>query len=82
MNRVMRPAPTAQVGVLPARHPEHRWGSLEAGSRIEVRAKDSVPSTARVDEVSEDGLLIWIIEDRTGRRKLLLREDDVALYRA
>ncbi|WP_442542707.1 hypothetical protein ACSBOX_12205 [Arthrobacter sp. KN11-1C] len=61
--------------------PDNKWSSFKAGDLVEVWS-DGVPRySAQVDDHSEDGEMVWIIETRTAARRLLLRSDNVALYR-
>ncbi|WP_458106606.1 hypothetical protein [Arthrobacter sp. R3-55] len=41
---------------------------------------DSFLFTAYVDDRTEDGEVLWVIEERIGTRRLLLRSDDATLY--
>lgn len=58
------------------------WEFFSHGDRIEIWSRDSFMFTAYVDECTEDGQVLWAVEERTGARRLFLRSDYVTLYPA
>lgn len=59
-----------------------QWNILRPGEFVELWSGDSYLYLALVDDLSEDGKIIWLIEDGTGSRRLHIRGDAVTLYRA
>lgn len=57
------------------------WAATEVGQPVEVRTSDRPLTKAEVDDRSEDGRLLWVTARPTGVRSLLVRGDNVALYR-
>jgi hypothetical protein len=66
---------------LPKIPPVRRWGSLWPGDRVEIRSMGTHLHYATVDQVTEDGKVIWLRIDGEGR-SLHLRSDSITLYRA
>ena len=64
----------------PYRQPVQEWDSLQQGNGIEVWSNNSFLYLAYVDVRSDDGQLIWVIENGTGGRRLFVRGDPVTLY--
>lgn len=64
----------------PHRQPVPGWDSLQHGNCIEVWSNNSFLYLAYVDVRSDDGQLIWVIENGTGGRRLFVRGDPVTLY--
>ncbi|MDJ0358607.1 hypothetical protein QMG52_21700 [Paenarthrobacter sp. PH39-S1] len=64
----------------PDQQPVRAWASLQHGECVEVWSIDSFCYAAYVDERADDGRLIWVIENGTGSRHLLVRGDPVTLY--
>lgn len=62
-------------------HPVRKWNILRPGDFVEVWSMDSYLYLAFVDDLSEDGDIIWLVEDGTGSRRLFIRGDAVTLYR-
>jgi hypothetical protein len=58
------------------------WELFSRGDRVEIWSMDQFMFTAYVDECTEDGQVLWAIEERTGARRLFLRSDYVTLYPA
>ncbi|WP_214971570.1 hypothetical protein [Arthrobacter sp. ISL-5] len=50
------------------------------GEMVEVWAGGSYAYMAYIDDRSNDGQLLWIIEDGTATRTLFLRDDNITLY--
>ena len=67
---------------LPASAPTLRWQSLCLGDRVEVWAEDRVIFCGSVSDRTEDGEVLWLIEDGLGSRRFFLRGDNVSIYRA
>ena len=64
----------------PRQEPVRAWDSLQHGNCIEVWSSNSFLYLAYVDVRSDDGQLIWVIENGTGDRRLFVRGDPVTLY--
>lgn len=62
------------------RQPVQEWASLEPGDFVEVSPGGTFLYAAYVDDRSDDGELIWVVEDGTGCRRLFVRDDPVLLY--
>lgn len=60
--------------------PVQGWDSLQHGNCIEVWSNNSFLYLAYVDDRSDDGQLIWVVENGTGCRRLFVRGDPVTLY--
>jgi hypothetical protein len=60
--------------------PVQDWASLQPGDCIEVSSADSFLYAAYVDDRSDDGELIWVVENGTGCRRLFVRDDPVMLF--
>jgi hypothetical protein len=60
--------------------PVQDWASLQPGDSVEVSSVDSYLYAAYVDDRSDDGELIWVVENGTGCRRLFVRDDPVLLY--
>jgi hypothetical protein len=60
--------------------PVHDWASLQRGEFVEVRSTAPFPYAAYVDDLADDGRLIWLIEKNTGCRRLFVHDDPVTLY--
>jgi hypothetical protein len=56
------------------------WASLQPGDCVEVSRIDSSFYVAYVDDRSDDGELIWVVENGTGHRRLFVRDDPVLFY--
>lgn len=56
------------------------WASLQRGECVVVLSPGPFQYAAYVDDRTEDGQLIWAIEEGTGCRRLFLRGDPVAFY--
>ncbi|MFD1211785.1 hypothetical protein ACFQ36_07000 [Arthrobacter sp. GCM10027362] len=65
---------------IPGRQLVREWTSLQHGDCVEVWSPDSFLYAAYVDDRSDDDQLIWVIENRTGCRRLFVRDDPVTLY--
>lgn len=57
-----------------------QWNFFKQGDRVEAWSMDSFLFTAYVDDRTEDGEVLWVIEERIGARRLLLRSDHITLY--
>jgi hypothetical protein len=66
--------------IRPGQHPVREWASLRHGDRVDVWSNNSFRYTAYVDDRTDDGRLIWLIENGTGSRRLFVHEDPVTLY--
>ncbi|WP_129545589.1 hypothetical protein [Arthrobacter dokdonensis] len=66
--------------VFPEREPVRVWTTLQHGDYVEVWSTDSFRYLAYVDDLADDGTLIWVVEDGMGSRHLLVRGDPVTLY--
>jgi hypothetical protein len=64
----------------PDQQPVHGWASLQHGDCAEVWSNDSFLYAAYVDDRSDNGQVIWVIENGTGSRRLFVRDDPVTLY--
>jgi len=64
----------------PEREPVRVWTTLQHGDYVEVWSTDSFRYVAYVDDLADDGTLIWVVEDGMGSRHLLVRGDPVTLY--
>lgn len=64
----------------PDQQPVPGWDSLQHGNCIEVWSNNSFLYLAYVDVRSDDGQLIWVVENGTGGRRLFVRDDPVTLY--
>ena len=64
----------------PGQQPVLEWASLQYGDLVEVWSYDSFLYAAYVDDRSDDGGLIWVIENGAGCRRLFVRDDPVVLY--
>jgi hypothetical protein len=60
--------------------PVQEWASLQPGDCVEVSSVDYSLYAAYVDDRSDDGGLIWVVENGTGCRRLFVRDDPVLLY--
>lgn len=58
------------------------WHFFKSGGRVEIWSMNTFLFAARVDDRTEDGEVVWVIEERTGMRRLFLRSDKVTLYPA
>jgi hypothetical protein len=58
------------------------WHFFKNGDRVEVWSMNTFLFAARVDDRTEDGEVLWVIEECTGMRRLFLRRDKVTLYPA
>lgn len=58
------------------------WELFSHGDRVEIWSKNSFMFSAYVDECSDDGQVLWAVEERTGARRLFLRTDYITLYPA
>lgn len=65
---------------LPDQQPARRWRSLAHRERGEVRSMDSFRYAAYVDDLSEDGRLIWAIQEGAGSRRFFVHGDLVTRY--
>lgn len=61
--------------------PVRKWNILRPGDFVEVWSIDTYLYLAFVDDLSEDGQTIWLVEDGTGSRRLFIRGDAITLYR-
>ncbi|MCO4252156.1 hypothetical protein [Pseudarthrobacter raffinosi] len=59
-----------------------QWSFFKPGDRVEIWAENLFLFSARVDDRTDDGEVLWVIEERTGMRRLFLRSDGVTLYPA
>lgn len=57
------------------------WMSLVPGDTVEVWSGELFRYSGWVDEVGDQGWLIWVIESSVGHRRLYLRGDGVTLSR-
>jgi hypothetical protein len=64
----------------PDQQPVWDWVSLQHGECVDVWSIDSFLYAAYVDDRSDDGALIWVIQNGTGCRRLFVRGDPVTLY--
>ena len=60
--------------------PVYDWASLQRGESVEVRSASPFGYAAYVDDLSDDGRLIWLIEKSTGSRRLFVHDDPITLY--
>ncbi|MBM6623527.1 hypothetical protein JTF08_18150, partial [Micrococcaceae bacterium RIT802] len=60
--------------------PVQAWDSLQHGDRVSVWSLDSFLYTACVDDRTDDGRLVWVIENGPGGRRLIFRDDPVILF--
>ena len=58
------------------------WHFFKNGDRVEIWSMNTFLCAARVDDRTEDGEVLWVIEECTGMRRLFLRRDKVTLYPA
>lgn len=72
--------PSGRGRRFPDQQPVREWGSLQHGECVEVWSIESFLYAAYVDDRSDDGRLIWVIENGTGYRRLFIRDDPVMLY--
>lgn len=64
----------------PDREPIRIWADLQHGDQVEVRSGDSFRYAAHIDDLADDGQIIWVTEIGTGSRRLYVRNDPVTLY--
>jgi hypothetical protein len=74
------PGPSGRRRRLSDQQPVQDWASLRPGDCVEVSSVDSSLYAAYVDDRSDDGELIWVVENGTGCRRLFVRDDPVMLY--
>jgi hypothetical protein len=72
--------PSRGLRRFPDQQPVQGWASLQYGDCVEVWSIDSFLYAAYVDDRSDDGQLIWVVENGTGCRRLFVRDDPVTLY--
>lgn len=72
--------PSRKSRKLPEQQPVRRWDSLQHGEYVEVWSLNSFLYAAYVDDRTDDGRLIWVIENGTGARRLFVRGDPIILY--
>ena len=72
--------PSGTGGTLSDQHLVRDWASLQPGDCVEVSRVDSSLYVAYVDDRSDDGGLIWVVENGTGCRRLFVRDDPVLFY--
>lgn len=65
-----------------SRYELHSWTRLAQGSPVVLLSSDARnPRFAgRVDEVSDDGTLMWLIQDNGAGRRLFLRAEGYTTY--
>ncbi|BCW62842.1 hypothetical protein [Arthrobacter sp. StoSoilB22] len=71
---------TAPGGILPTGRIVRDWAQLAEGSWVEVVSETEPLVYARVDAVSPDGSIIWLVTAGTGLRTLHLDTDLITLY--
>ncbi|WP_139025197.1 hypothetical protein [Paenarthrobacter nitroguajacolicus] len=60
--------------------PLQHWETLNPGDLVEVWSEGRILHLAYVDDLSEDGRIVWLLESGTASRRLFLREDAITLY--
>ncbi|YCK79633.1 hypothetical protein M1D89_00945 (plasmid) [Arthrobacter sp. D3-18] len=65
---------------LPGWQPFQNWEALAPGDLVEVWSEGTALHYAYVDDLSENGSIVWLVEDGTGSRRLVLRSDPITLY--
>lgn len=79
MQRRIHSRPNGARG-LPGWQPLRNWEALSPGDLVEVWSEGTVLHYAYVDDVSEGGSVVWLVENGTGSRRLFLQNDPVTLY--
>lgn len=58
------------------------WHLFRSGDRVEIWSLNTFMCSGHVDDRTDDGEILWVIEERTGTRRLFLRSDKVTLFPA
>lgn len=72
--------PKSGSGKVSDREPVRIWAALQHGDQVEVWSGGSLRYKAHIDDLAEDGKVIWVTEIGTGSRRLYVRNDPVTLY--
>ena len=64
----------------PGWQPLQHWETLTSGDLVEVRSGGTILYYAHVDDLTEDGTIVWLVEYGTVTRRLFLRDDKVTLF--
>lgn len=67
---------------LPKEDRINHWATLHPADWVEVWCGNSYSYIGYVDDRTDDGQIVWVIEDGTSTRRLYTRADTVELYRA
>lgn len=51
------------------------WSALIPGDYVTVLEEYTVPYSGRIDDVTEDGMIIWLVLDFGRGRRMFFRED-------